>query len=88
MDQLYSSSKLYLKFTILQLYFSEKVYYFLNRIFSEQPAVQQKYFKHMDKSDMVGVSRHGLKFMHALDKMISLVGSGDDDELVAAIHGV
>ena len=58
------------------------------RIFSEQPAVQQKYFKHMDKGDYPCVSKHGLKFMHALDKMISLVGSGDDDELVAAIHGV
>ena len=61
---------------------------FKNRIFSEQPAVQQKYFKHMDKGDYPCVSKHGLKFMHALDKMISLVGSGDDDELVAAIHGV
>ena len=59
-----------------------------NRIFSEQPAVQQKYFKHMDKGDYPCVSKHGLKFMHALDKMISLVGSGEDEKLVAAIHGV
>ena len=64
------------------------IIHFKNRIFSEQPAVQQKYFKHMDKGDYPCVSKHGLKFMHALDKMISLVGSGDDDELVAAIHGV
>ena len=42
----------------------------------------------MDKSDVPTVSKHGLKFMHTLDKMISLVGSGDDEELVAAIHGV
>ena len=42
----------------------------------------------MDKSDYPCVSKHGLKFMHSLDKMISLVGSGDDDQLVAAIHGV
>ena len=59
-----------------------------NRIFSEQPAVQQKYFKHMDKGDYPRVSKHGLKFMHTLDKMISLVGSGEDEKLVAAIHKV
>ena len=42
----------------------------------------------MDKDDITTVSTHGLKFMKALDKMISLVGSGDDEELVAAIHEV
>ena len=59
-----------------------------DRIFNEQPAVHKKYFSHLDISKEATVAKHGLKFMHAVDKIISLVDSGNDDELVATIHQV
>ena len=38
--------------------------------------------------DDARIIKHGLKFMHAMDNLILLVGSGDDAKLVEVIHGV
>ena len=42
----------------------------------------------MDKTDVVTISRHGLKFMKTLDKMINHTGAGEDEKLVEIIHQV
>ena len=42
----------------------------------------------LDPNEVTTVTKHGLKFMKALDHMICLIGIGDDQELVTAINEV